>query len=64
MRASYISEWQILEHLRENKDLRLKIKEILDNELNYIKQNHPEFIQKWKYYLEFERMCAELDGEK
>ena len=62
LKANYISEEQILEHLRENKDLRLKIKEILDNELNYIKQNHPEFIQKWKYYLEFEKMCAELDG--
>ena len=62
IKNSLISEEQILEHLRENRDLRLKIKEILDNELNYIKQNHPEFIQKWKYYLEFEKMCAELDG--
>lgn len=62
IKANLISEEQILEFLRQNDEVRKNIKEILDNELKYIKQNHPEFIQKWKYYLEFEKMCAELDG--
>ena len=59
-----IKEPQILEYLKTNEVARKYIKQTIDNELNYIKQNHPEFIQKWKYYLEFEKMCAELDGAK
>ena len=62
--ANLINEEQILEYLKTNKEVRIKIKKILDNELNYIKEHHPNFIEKWKYYLEFEKMCAELDGEK
>ncbi|MGX2984874.1 DUF2972 domain-containing protein [Helicobacter sp. 23-1048] len=57
-----INESQILDYLREHKNARIAIKQMLDTELNYIKTYHPDFIQKWKYYLEFEKMCAELDG--
>ena len=58
-----ITEKQILEFLCQNDKIRKNIKQILDNELNYIKANHPSFIQKWKYYLEFEKMCQELDKD-
>ncbi|MGX3043854.1 DUF2972 domain-containing protein [Helicobacter sp. T3_23-1056] len=57
-----ITEKQILDFLRQNHKVRKTIKNILDNELTYIKTNHPDFIQKWKYYLEFEKMCDELDS--
>ena len=56
-----ISEKQIIEFLRSNKECRRFIKDLLDSELNYIKTHHPKFIQKWKYYLEFESLCKELD---
>lgn len=56
-----INESQILNYLREHKQARIAIKKMLDSELNYIKTHHPTFIQKWQYYLEFEKMCIELD---
>ena len=59
-----INERQILDYLRQHKSARIAVKEMIDNELNYIKEHHPNFIEKWKYYLEFEKMCAELDGKK
>ena len=62
MKENRVSEYDLLNYLRTDKKARAFFKDTLDNELNYIKQNHPEFIQKWKYYLEFEKMCAELDG--
>ena len=64
IKASLISEEQILAYLRQNDKARRNLKKILDNELNYIKKNHYDFIQKWKYYLEFEKMCAELDSKE
>ena len=64
MKSDRVSEQDLLNYLRTNKKARNFIKKTLDNELNYIKEHHPNFIEKWKYYLEFEKMCAELDGEK
>lgn len=62
IKANLINETQIIEYLRYNDEARKNIKQILDTELAYIKTHHPDFIEKWKYYLEFEKMCAELDG--
>lgn len=59
-----INERQILDYLRQHKSARIAVKEMIDNEFNYIKEHHPNFIEKWKYYLEFEKMCAELDKSK
>ena len=56
-----ITEIQILDFLKQNKKIRIFLKNVLDSELNYIKTHHPDFIKKWQYYLEFEKMCAELD---
>ena len=64
IKANLINETQIIEFLRCNDEARKNIKQILDTELDYIKIHHPEFIKKWKYYLEFEKMCAELDGKE
>ena len=57
-------EEDVLEFFKNNKEQRLFIKNILDNELNYIKQNHPDYIARWKYYLAFEKLCADLDGNE
>lgn len=57
-----ITETQILRFLKQNKKIRIFLKNVLDSELNYIKTKHPDFIKGWKYYKEFEAMCAELDS--
>ncbi|MBZ7953595.1 DUF2972 domain-containing protein [Campylobacter sp. W0018] len=57
-----ISEDQILQFLKENKELRIRLKEIIDEDLTYVRENHPEHLKKWKCYQEFEKMCEELDG--
>ncbi|ECL3066729.1 DUF2972 domain-containing protein, partial [Campylobacter jejuni] len=56
-----VTEKQILSYLKSNNKLRIKLRNILDRELAYIKKNHPEYIIRWKYYQEFEKMCKELD---
>ncbi len=55
-----LSESQVLEYLREHTYLRIKFKQILDEHLAYIKQERPDIVASWKYYQEFERMCAEM----
>lgn len=61
---SKITEEQILDFLKSNHKIRTKIKNILDKETNWIKTCYPDFIEKWKYYNEFEKMCAELDKKE
>ncbi|EAH7219450.1 DUF2972 domain-containing protein, partial [Campylobacter jejuni] len=57
-----ITEIEILNYLKENKDIARKFKQILDNDhLPYIKQHRPDIVASWKYYQEFEKMCEELD---
>ncbi|EAI4952488.1 DUF2972 domain-containing protein, partial [Campylobacter jejuni] len=46
-----------------NKNARVSAKNILDEELVYIKQHRPDIVASWKYYQEFEKMCKELDGD-
>lgn len=62
IRANLITEEQVLQYFRVNDNARKYAKQQLDNELCYIKEHYPNFIKKWKYYLEFEKMCAELDS--
>ncbi|EAW7533407.1 DUF2972 domain-containing protein, partial [Campylobacter jejuni] len=54
-------EKDVLNYLKENKELRVKLKNILDKELVHIKQHRPDIVASWKYYQEFEQMCKELD---
>ncbi|EHC0866963.1 DUF2972 domain-containing protein, partial [Campylobacter coli] len=56
-------EKDVLNYLKENKELRVKLKNILDKELVHIKQHRPDIVASWKYYQEFEQMCKELDQE-
>ncbi|MBK1972453.1 DUF2972 domain-containing protein, partial [Campylobacter sp. TTU_617] len=55
--ANFINEKDILNYLKENKDLRIYLKNILDYELTHIKEHRPDIIASWKYYQEFEKMC-------
>ncbi|WP_139452698.1 DUF2972 domain-containing protein [Campylobacter armoricus] len=57
IKDNLITEEQILDYLKDKKDLRIKLKSILDEDLTYVRENHPEYLQKWKYYQEFEKLC-------
>ncbi|RTJ57632.1 DUF2972 domain-containing protein [Campylobacter jejuni] len=60
-KAKLFKEKDVLNYLKENKELRIKLKNILDKELVHIKQHRPDIVASWKYYQEFEKMCKELD---
>ncbi|EDJ1544447.1 capsular biosynthesis protein, partial [Campylobacter jejuni] len=60
-KAKLFKEKDVLNYLKENKELRVKLKNILDKELVHIKQHRPDIVASWKYYQEFEQMCKELD---
>ncbi|MBZ7970802.1 DUF2972 domain-containing protein, partial [Campylobacter sp. RM3125] len=62
-KAKLFKEKDVLNYFKENKELRLKLKNILDKELVHIKKYRPDIVASWKYYQEFEKMCEELDGE-
>ncbi|HEC1772818.1 TPA: DUF2972 domain-containing protein [Campylobacter lari] len=52
----------VLTHLSKNKKAMINLKNILDDELNYIKQKHSNILNSWKYYQEFEEMCKNLNN--
>lgn len=56
-KAIHISEEQILNYLSQNEEIRTFIKKTLDFELTYIREKYPHFLDKWKYYKEFEKIC-------
>ncbi|WP_167840743.1 DUF2972 domain-containing protein [Campylobacter jejuni] len=62
-KAKLFKEKDVLNYLKENKELRVKLKNILDKELVHIKQHRPDIVASWKHYQEFEKMCKELDGD-
>ena len=55
---------QLMNFLSQNKNEREFLKNIFDKETHFIKKHRPDIVASWKYYNEFEKMCAELDGEK
>lgn len=57
IKNNLITEEQILDYLKDKKDLRVKLKQLIDDDLTYIKENHPEYLQKWKHYQKFEKLC-------
>ncbi|HEA8214031.1 TPA: DUF2972 domain-containing protein, partial [Campylobacter jejuni] len=57
------SENDILNYLRDNKQARIKLKNVLKHEINFTKKTNQKIVASWKYYQEFEKMCKELDGD-
>lgn len=56
------TEQDILTFLRYATNCRKKFKAHLDERVGYFKENHADIVASWKYYKEFEAMCAELDS--
>ena len=61
---SLISESQVLTYLKNNNEKRKEIKQFFDKELGFLKENFPQIVESWKYYNEFEKICAELDKKE
>ena len=59
-----LAEKDILEYFAKNKAQRQKYKTIFDENLSFYKELCPDIVESWKYYNEFEKMCAELDKSK
>ncbi|EMX7069508.1 DUF2972 domain-containing protein, partial [Campylobacter jejuni] len=56
-----VTEKDILDFLKTNRTIRITLKQLIDENLKYVKKYHPEYLETWKYYQEFEKMCKELD---
>lgn len=52
-----LKEKDVLAFLKEHRDISLKFKKMCDEELKYFKQNHPNLVNSWHYYKEFEKLC-------
>ncbi|EGK8023323.1 DUF2972 domain-containing protein [Campylobacter lari] len=52
-----LNENDLLLYLRNNPYIRRLFKEKFDNDLIYIREHYPEYLRKWKYYQEFEKLC-------
>ncbi|EPS1220186.1 DUF2972 domain-containing protein, partial [Campylobacter upsaliensis] len=52
-----LNENDMLEFFKNNANLALQFKALLDSELTHIKQTRPDIIASWKYYQEFEKIC-------
>ena len=58
-----ITEEEFLECLKDKKELRIELKKLMDKDMFYVKKYHPEYIQKWKYYQEFLKLCEKDELE-
>ncbi|MBS4269034.1 DUF2972 domain-containing protein [Campylobacter vulpis] len=52
-----LKEKDVLAYLKKHKDISLQFKQMCDEELKYFKQNHPDLVNSWHYYKEFEKLC-------
>jgi len=61
IKANLVSEEQILDFLSKDKDLTKSLKAHLDEDLEFVKTLHAEYIKGWKYYNEFEKLCKDFE---
>ncbi|WP_038816111.1 DUF2972 domain-containing protein, partial [Campylobacter jejuni] len=57
------NENDILNYLKDNKQARIKLTNVLKSEICFINKIDQKIAKSWKYYQEFEKMCKELDGD-
>ena len=56
-----LSENDILNFLSNSKNCRKIFKAYLEDRVIWFKENRPNILASWKYYLEFENICQALD---
>lgn len=52
----------IMEYLKNEPIARKNVYKITKDEVAIVKKLRPDIVESWKYYREFEKMCAELDS--
>ncbi|EAJ0326593.1 DUF2972 domain-containing protein, partial [Campylobacter lari] len=57
VKNNLITEKDVLSYLNNNKLLLFKFKKYIEENIAYVKNYHPEYLDTWKYYQEFEKMC-------
>ena len=57
---SLITENKILTYMKEHSFLLSAYKKIFDNCYSEVRKNRPDIIASWKYYAEFEKICAHV----
>lgn len=55
--AHKITEEQVLDFLREHKDVAKKLEAKLDRELAHIMSNRADIVESWGYYQQFKALC-------
>ena len=54
----------ILQYLKRTPKARKNVSKIIKDDVAIIKKYRPDIVESWKYYNEFEKMCAELDKKE
>lgn len=62
VQSKFLSQSQILEYLRNNKNARVKLRDLLECELSHLKATRPDIIDTWSDYKDFVDMCEEMDS--
>lgn len=57
------TEKDILIFLKHSPKSRIFLQQHIHERMDYLKNNHPDIVQSWKYYLNFEKMCQELENK-
>lgn len=63
LKASLITQKQLMEFLCNNKTACAILKEKMAEQVAFTQRFKPKIVESWKYYQEFLRMCEELDKE-
>ncbi|MDO4674946.1 DUF2972 domain-containing protein, partial [Campylobacter sp.] len=62
VRARLLGEGDVLEFLASNPAAALKLREAIERNFKRVKAERPDIVASWKYYAEFERICAGFGG--
>ena len=54
----------ILQYLKRTPKARKNVQKIIKDDVAIIKKYRLDIVESWKYYNEFEKMCAELDKKE
>lgn len=54
----------ILQYLKRTPKARKNVQKIIKDDVAIIKKYRPDIVESWKYYNEFEKICAELDKKE
>ncbi len=57
------TEFELLEFFKTHPRHRQLFKKVIQKEIELVKTHRPDIVQTWHYYLEFEKLCQQLDSK-